>query len=146
MYYIAVINLPQRFQIVDGDSPIIAGVKLMPMMASSAVGTLTAGSINTRRNFTGYTVVLASTFLVIGYGLMITLGDAHPTPTRQFGFQVLIGLGCGWSFTATTLIAQYNVVPKWIRRCIDPSLASKVANKFLSCCTGRDDSDEDSRG
>lgn len=32
------INLPQRFQIVNGNRPIDAGVHLLPMLCSAAVG------------------------------------------------------------------------------------------------------------
>lgn len=37
-YFIAIINLPQRFQIVNGDSPIMAGVHLMPLLCAMALG------------------------------------------------------------------------------------------------------------
>lgn len=116
VYYVAVINLPQRFQIVDGDSPIIAGVKLLPLMVSSAVGSVTAGTINGRWNVTSYTLIIACAFQVLGYGLMITLGDAAPTPTRQFGFQVFLGLGFGLAVTVVTMMGQWNVEQKWIRK------------------------------
>ena len=37
-YFIAIINLPQRFQIVNGNSPIEAGVRLLPLLCSMALG------------------------------------------------------------------------------------------------------------
>lgn len=37
-YFIAIINLPQRFQIVNGKSPIQAGVRLLPLLCSMALG------------------------------------------------------------------------------------------------------------
>lgn len=39
-YFIAIINLPQRFQIVNGKSPIQAGVRLLPLLCSMALGKL----------------------------------------------------------------------------------------------------------
>lgn len=37
-YFITIINLPQRFQIVNGDTPLMAGVHLLPLLASMALG------------------------------------------------------------------------------------------------------------
>lgn len=114
VYYITLIQLPQRFQIVDADSPVIAGVKLLPTMVSSAIGSLTSGSINSKRNMTPYTLIVGSTLQVIGYGLMITLGDAHPTPQRQFGFQVFLGLGFGLVVSTVTMMGQLYAELQWI--------------------------------
>ena len=66
VFYVAVINLPQRFQIVDQDSPVVAGVKLLPMMVASAVGSLTGGAVNRKRNFTPFTLMAGSAFQLLG--------------------------------------------------------------------------------
>lgn len=112
-YYIVVVNLPQRFQIVDQNSPVIAGVKLLPMMISSAVGSLSAGAINTGRNLTAYTLIASAAFQLLGYGLMVTLGDSSPTSQMQFGFQVLFGFGFGLAMPSVTIIARLHAEPKW---------------------------------
>ncbi len=113
-YYIALVNLPQRFQIVDGNKPVIAGVKLLPMMVSSAVGSLIGGSVNSRRNLTSYVLVASSALQLLGYGLMTTLGDTSQTPHSQFGFQVFLGLGFGLAMPAVTIMGQTQVEPRWI--------------------------------
>ena len=113
-YYIAIVNLPQRFQIVDGDSPVIAGVKLLPMMVSSALGSLVGGGINSRRNLTSYVLVVSSAFQLLGYGLMTTIGNSSPTSHHHFGFQVFLGLGFGLAMPAVTIIGQTQVPVKWI--------------------------------
>ena len=117
-FYIAVVNLPRRFQIVDQDSPVIAGVKLLPMMVSSAVGSLSGGAINSKPNLTAYTLIAAGAFQLLGYGLMTTLGDASPTPQKQFGFQVFLGLGFGLAMPSVTVIAQLHAEPKWMGKSI----------------------------
>lgn len=36
--FVVVINLPTRFQVVNGDGPIMSGVHLLPFLAGSAFG------------------------------------------------------------------------------------------------------------
>jgi hypothetical protein len=37
-FFIVIINLPLRFQLVNGDTPLMAGVRLIPMLGISAFG------------------------------------------------------------------------------------------------------------
>jgi hypothetical protein len=37
-FFVVIINLPLQFQIVNGDTPIMAGVHLLPLLAAAAVG------------------------------------------------------------------------------------------------------------
>lgn len=114
VFYIAIINLPQRFQIVDGDSPVTAGVKLLPTMVSSAIGSLIGGFLNRKRNVTSFTLIAGSAFQLLGYGLMSSLDDARSTPPKNFGFQVFLGLGFGITMPSVTIIAQRYPPREWI--------------------------------
>jgi hypothetical protein len=129
------VNLPQRFQIVDGNSPVIAGVKLLPMMVSSAVGSFVGGGINSKKNLTSYVLVASSAFQLLGYGLMTSLGDASPTPHKQFGFQVFLGLGFGLAMPAVTIIGQTQVELRWIGT-YDVHLQCSHADRTLAVTQG----------
>jgi hypothetical protein len=84
------------------------------MMVSSAIGSLVGGGINRTRNVTPFTLMAGSAFQLLGYGLMSSLGDASPTPQRQFGFQVFLGLGFGITMPSVTIIAQLHAPQKWL--------------------------------
>lgn len=45
-YYVAIINLPQRFQVVNGDSPIMAGVHLLPLLCAMAFGKILSAALS----------------------------------------------------------------------------------------------------
>ena len=145
VFYIAVINLPQRFQIVDQDSPVIAGVKLLPMMVASAIGSLLGGGVNRKRNVTPFTLMAASAFQLLGYGLMSSLGDASPTPQKNFGFQIFLGLGFGLTMPSVTIIAQLHAEPRWSCKSLSLIIGKTKADRVDSCYPRGADPNEISR-
>jgi hypothetical protein len=114
IWYQAVVALPSRSQIVSGDSPVRAGIRLLPMMATAALGTFVAGGASSKRNITAYTTIAGSAFQLLGYGLMTTLGRDIEVSSRIYGFGVLLGLGFGMSVTSTTIMVflQYLTQPE----------------------------------
>lgn len=112
VYYIAVVNIPQRFQIVSGISPIMSGVRLIPMLVFSGIGAVVGGLANARRNYTSYTLAVASAFQVLGYGLMTTIGQSTVVPAKQYGFQIFLGLGFGMSMAAATQMMNMQAEPE----------------------------------
>jgi len=103
-FYIAVVNLPQRFQIVAGDGAVIAGIKLLPMMAASAIGSFAAGGLSRKRDLTSHVLVVGLAVQVLGYGLMSSVSKEHGTPAAIYGYQVFIGLGFGASIASATIM------------------------------------------
>lgn len=106
LYYLIVLNLPIRFQLVSGDGPKAAGLRLLPMVVSSAGGTFFAGGLSKKWNVTAYTAIAGSALQIIGHGLMTTLStrDGHGDMAKIYGLQILLGLGFGMSLASTTLL------------------------------------------
>ncbi|KAK5173007.1 uncharacterized protein LTR77_003129 [Saxophila tyrrhenica] len=106
LWYLIVLTLPDRFQLIAGDNPTIAGVRLLPMVVSAAVGTFLAGGLSRRCNLTAYTTIVASAIQLLGYGLMTTLGasDSKNIMAKTYVFEVLLGLGFGMSIASTTIL------------------------------------------
>ena len=119
-YFVAIINLPQRFQVVNGDSPIMAGIHLMPLLCSMAFGkTLSAairslspnirlggfvgGAASSKKNFTSPTLIFATCLILLGCGLCSRLGGSREFYTPTYGYQVILGLGVGLTFSSGTL-------------------------------------------
>jgi hypothetical protein len=105
-YLAVVITLPERFQIVNGDSALMAGVHLIPMLGATSLGSIVAGALSKKKNNTSRTLVMASCLQVIGLGLLTTF-DTPSSPTNpQFGYQAIFGLGVGLTFSSATILTK----------------------------------------
>ena len=107
--FLTIIQLPERFQIVDDTSPIGAGVRLMPLLFASAFGSSVAGFISSRKNNTFYTLVAASSLVLLGCGLLSTTSDAFSVGSAIYGYQVIFGLGIGMTFSTVIMLVSLEV-------------------------------------
>ena len=105
-YFVAVINLPQGFQVVNGDSPIMACVHLLPLLCGIAFGNFIGGAASSKKNLTSPTLIFATCLILIGCGLMSTLGGGREFYTPAYGYQLILGLGVGLTFSSGTLLTN----------------------------------------
>ncbi|KAH8662214.1 major facilitator superfamily domain-containing protein [Xylariales sp. PMI_506] len=110
-YLATIIILPERFQIVNGDDSLMAGVHLLPMLGGCAFGSFLAGALSAKRNNTSITLILASALQLTGIGLLSTLSDILDAIQAQYGYQAIFGLGIGLSFGAATILSSVQSHP-----------------------------------
>lgn len=98
----------QYFQIAGGRSPTQAGLLTIPLMVGSLVGTLLSGRLITKTGFWKRFLVLGSTLLIIGLGLLATID--HSTPEwHAMVFLGFVGLGMGMLMQNYVLVVQNAV-------------------------------------
>lgn len=100
------IIIPERFQIVDGEKALMAGVHILPLLGACAGGSFLGGALSSKRNNTSYSLVAASCLQLLGVGLMTTVTGAHTNAAAQYGYQAIFGLGVGLSFSAATIMTN----------------------------------------
>ncbi|KAI0124705.1 major facilitator superfamily domain-containing protein [Xylariales sp. AK1849] len=105
-YLAIIIILPERFQMVNGDNPFMAGTHLLPMLGACALGSFLAGALSSRRNLTSITLIMASCLQLVGIGLLLTLSGILTAIQAQYGYQAIFGLGAGLSFGAATILTS----------------------------------------
>ncbi len=105
-FIVSIVTLPERFQIVNGASSLMAGVYLLPLLGASAVGSFLGGAISKSRNNTAYTLFAASVLQLLGVGLLSTLGITLTMPAKQYVFQAILGLGVGMSLSSATIMTS----------------------------------------
>jgi hypothetical protein len=104
-YFIVIYNIPLHLQIINGKSPLVAGIGLLPLLASTAVGSMLGGVASARRNNTFYTLSIGAAILTLGVGLLSMASGGHAVDPKIYGFEVLIGLGFGMTVSTASILA-----------------------------------------
>jgi MFS family permease len=108
MYYI-----PQFFQLVFGDSAIISGVGLLPMMLGLAIGNPVAAVITSRYGVSLWNAVAGAALEVLASGLM-TRWTAHTSRADAVILLIVLGIGQGAVMSGLLLSAQVAVPPQQV--------------------------------
>ncbi|KAH7132481.1 putative MFS multidrug transporter [Dendryphion nanum] len=96
-FYVAIIQLPQRFQTVNHTSAERAGILLLPVTLLSPVGAMLGGLLMGKtKKFTGELVLIIATALVcIGIGLLSSLPVESYFPKATYGYEIITGFALG---------------------------------------------------
>ena len=106
---ITIINLPQRFQIVNGESPANAGIRMLPLLLVSAFGAGLAGVICSKKNISWHLLVTSNALQVLGAGLISSLPSSEYIPKEQYGYQAILGLGFGLGLSSLVIVSRVEV-------------------------------------
>jgi cyanate permease len=106
-FYSIIIQLPQRLQQVNDKSPTASGVLLLPLLLPSAAFSALSGALH--RKFPTATTLLLTfggCLQVIGVGLLSTLPTKVSVPSRQYGLEVITGVGFGLMLPSFMILAR----------------------------------------
>ncbi|KAL8785687.1 MAG: hypothetical protein Q9213_003246 [Squamulea squamosa] len=109
-YLTMVIELPQKFQVVNGDSAFKAGYRLLALMMSLSLAAVVSSVLTERKRVPPlYTLSVAASLQILGLALTTTLSTVdHHFPAAQYGYLIIMGFGFGLSIS--TLIMTINIV------------------------------------
>lgn len=111
-YLLLIYLVPLRIQVVGGKSPLLAGVMLLPMLVTVAIGSVASGAINTRKLVITETLFVGSCLMLLGCGLLTTLSTEELDTGKLLGFIAFCGLGFGLTVSSSTMIASFEVDPR----------------------------------
>ncbi|KAI0392629.1 putative multidrug resistance protein fnx1 [Xylariaceae sp. FL0594] len=104
-FVIAVYQLPQKFQLVNGLSGLDAGIRLIPFTLASPLGTGFAARVSGQFKIPPIWIILTGAILqVIGFALLGTLPKATELLPRTYGFEIISGFGCGMNLALLFVI------------------------------------------
>jgi EmrB/QacA subfamily drug resistance transporter len=101
--------IPLYLQIVKGASPTRSGLLLLPMVAGLMLASLGSGRLIARTGRYKVFPVVGSVLMVIGMGLLVTVGADTPLGPTDI-YMTIFGLGLGLNMQSLVLAMQ-NAVP-----------------------------------
>jgi hypothetical protein len=111
-FTVLVIDLPQRFQAVNGLSALSAGVRLLPYAILAPIGSLVSNIIFTRRRAPLLLLCAGASLQLLGLVLLATLPVTISVPASQYGFEAIAGFGVGITFGTLVIITPSSVEPR----------------------------------
>jgi hypothetical protein len=119
-----VLELPGRFENVNGSSALNAGIRILPFTLAIALGSAVTGGLTARGRVPPILVLSVATALqLLGMGLLYSIPVGTGVPAGLYGYQVLAGLGVGLSLTTLLNIVPF-VVEKRVLGELIPTLAA----------------------
>ncbi|KAI6779247.1 uncharacterized protein J7T54_007774 [Emericellopsis cladophorae] len=97
--------LPIWFQVVKNVSAVDSGIRLLPLMLSMVLGTMSNGFFVQRVGYYTPTAIIGACLMTVGAGLLTTL-HIDTGAGKWIGYQILAGFGLGICFQAPNLAAQ----------------------------------------
>ncbi len=108
-FTVTIINLPQRFEIVNGKSPVDAGIRVLPLLLLSAVGSGVSGAIVSKKNVAFYVLIASNVFEILGTGLLSSLPTSQNVPVQIYPYMAVLGLGFGSSVVSLMVVTRTEV-------------------------------------
>lgn len=103
--------IPLFFQFTRGDSALKAAVRLLPFIFMTVFFSIVNGTFMPKFGYYMPWYVIGSALVLIGSGLMYTV-DASTSPSRVYGFTVVLGIGAGCYLQAGYAVVQMLVSPE----------------------------------
>ncbi len=109
-FTVAIIQIPLRFQTVNGVSTLGAGVRLLPFALASPIGSVLAAGIAGKAKIPPiYFILLGAISQVVGFSLLSTAPTTKKINQAQYGYQAIAGFGCGVSLVSAIVMTPFSV-------------------------------------
>ena len=107
---ICVVQIPQRFIVLNNMSPLDAGTRLLAFSMMVPIGSILAAVLLEKKVLKPNALLLVGGILqTVGVSLLSTLASATESLGPQYGFQVIVGTGLGFVTTATFLLVPMKM-------------------------------------
>ena len=103
--FVTIYYLPEWFQVIKAASPVKSGVMNIALFIPQIIGSITAGTMITKLGFCNPWILTGCLFTSIAAGFLSTF-QPSTNHAAWIGFQVLYGLGAGFSMETPLTAAQ----------------------------------------
>lgn len=114
------IQIPERFQILNKLSPFEAGVRLLPLIVTSPILSIISSLVVAKYHVKhAYALLLGIAFQIAGAVLFYLLPNSPHVSPAQYGYQVLLGIGIGINnsvlVTAVPFMVEQSLISKYLK-------------------------------
>ncbi|KAJ5669021.1 major facilitator superfamily domain-containing protein [Penicillium macrosclerotiorum] len=107
-YNSVIVYLPQRFQVIMGDSALMAGIRLLGYSGVTAFSSTFAIGISTKLKVPFLPILIVSAVInLAGIVLLATLPTSAVFPPSGYGYEVLAGCGMGIAYGISVFSVPY---------------------------------------
>jgi len=104
--------------LVNGLPNFGAAVRVIPFGGSSAIGTILSGKLASKLRVPGiYLVLFGAALQIIGFALLGTLDENEVLEAKIYGYQVIAGMGCAFSFSNLIMLVAFTAEKRDGGRC-----------------------------
>lgn len=109
-YLLLIYSIPIRMQVVSGKSPLVAGLSLLPMLGTVALGSIISGKMNAVANHLTLTSTMriGASLMACGCGFLIA-AQGFKDDATVLGLLTLVGFGFGLCTSAATNMISVEV-------------------------------------
>ena len=95
--------------LINGLSNFGSAIRTIPFGAASAFGTMLSGRLAGKLKVPSiYLILIGAVFQVIGFALLSTLDASKSIQSAAYGFQVVAGLGCSFSWSNLIMLTAFT--------------------------------------
>ncbi|CRG85566.1 Putative HC-toxin efflux carrier TOXA [Talaromyces islandicus] len=109
-FFPVVYYVPIYFQSIDGTTPIMSGVRNLPMVIAVTFGIFIAGGVISKTGRYQYVLLFSLGLATVGAGLLYTF-DLHTSAGKWIGYQILSGVGWGLAYQIPLIVGQGSCAP-----------------------------------
>ncbi|KAF3060134.1 hypothetical protein CFAM422_011551 [Trichoderma lentiforme] len=110
-YLLLIFLFPIRMQVVSDKSPLLAGLTLLPMLGTAAIGSMVSGKVNAVKDHLSGTLRCGSWLMGLGFVLLTTVRGPE-NDARALGFLAFVGFGFGLFTAAATNVISVDVLTR----------------------------------
>ncbi|KAL7951126.1 major facilitator superfamily domain-containing protein [Trichoderma barbatum] len=110
-HLLLIFSFPIRMQIVSGRSPLHAGLTLLPMLGTVAIGSMVSGKVNATEDHLSGTLRCGSWLMALGFVLLTTIRGSKDD-AKALGFLAFAGFGFGLFTAAATNVISVDVLTR----------------------------------
>ncbi|KAJ9614200.1 hypothetical protein H2200_002336 [Cladophialophora chaetospira] len=129
--FIGAYYIPLFFQFARSDSAIMAAVRLLPFICLSITFIMLNGAFLPKFGYYMPWYLLAGVFMTAGGACMYTI-DSDTSPSRIYGYSILLAIGCGAANQSGYSIAAAKVKPEEISAAIGFVNVAQIGSIVIS--------------